>query len=229
MRSGFKSLAHRQRLTIGGAGQPGVTACLSRKRSPLHMRSSPPCHNASALPEKKQVTRILLAEDNLADAFLFQTVLGSGDFSIEIASTLETTINLALRKEYDIILLNLGLPDSNGLDTLTALTRRVGQLPIIALTGINDAESGPLAIRLGAQDFLAKTDATRSLLRLPDVIRNAIERKRTLDSLVGPEHRSSLTNLVQTGAIIDWIAHLLNRKGDPPSFAVIAMEFENMY
>ena len=181
------------------------------------------------MPGQKQVTRILLAEDNLADAFLFQTVLGSGDFSIEIASTLETTINLALRKEYDIILLNLGLPDSNGLDTLTALTRRVGQLPIIALTGINDAESGPLAIRLGAQDFLAKTDATRSLLRLPDVIRNAIERKRTLDSLVGPEHRSSLTNLMKTGAIIDWIAHLLNRKGDPPSFAVIAMEFENMY
>jgi two-component system cell cycle response regulator len=215
-------------LVHGGAVQSGVDACLSRKRPRVQIPPSPPCDNAFAMSEEKQVTRILLAEDNLADAFLFQTVLGSGDFALNVASSLKETIEFARNEEHDIVLLNLSLPDSEGLDTLAELVRHVGQIPIIALTGIDDIESGPLAIRLGAQDFLAKTDATRSLLRLPDVIANAIERKRVIDSLVGPQNRNSLTNLMKTGAIIDWVGHLLTRQGDPPSFAVVAMELSGL-
>jgi two-component system cell cycle response regulator len=180
------------------------------------------------MSKEKQITKILLVEDNLADALLFRTMLGSDDFKIISAASLEEAIALTQGYEYDVALLNLSLPDSEGLDTLSELIRHAPKLPIVALTGIDDAKTGPLAIRIGAQDFLAKTDATRSLLRLPDVIHNAIERKRVLDILSVPENRNSLTGLMNTGAIIDWIAHLMNRKGDPPSFAVIAVELTNL-
>ena len=180
------------------------------------------------MSEKKQTTKILLVEDNLADALLFRTMLGSDDFKIISAASLGEAIALTQGYEYDVALLNLSLPDSEGLDTLSELIRYAPKLPIIALTGIDDAKTGPLAIRIGAQDFLAKTDATRSLLRLPDVILNAIERKRVLDLLDTPENRNSLTGLMNTGATIDWIAHLMNRKGDPPSFAVVAVELTNL-
>jgi PleD family two-component response regulator len=180
------------------------------------------------MSEEKQMTKILLVEDNLADALLFRTMLGSEEFDIVSATSLGEAVSLSLGDSYDVALLNLTLPDSEGLDTLAALIRHAPKLPIIALTGIGDAETGPLAIRIGAQDFLAKTDATRSLLRLPDVIHNAIKRKQVLDSLVGAENRNSLTGLMNTGAIIDWISHLMDRKGDPPSFAVIAVELTNL-
>ena len=180
------------------------------------------------MSEKKQKTEILLVEDNLADALLFRTMLGSEDFDITVATTLAEAVGLTRSGDYNVALLNLGLSDSEGLDTLAELIRSAPKLPIIALTGIDDAETGPLAIRMGAQDFLAKTDATRSLLRLPDVIYNAIERKRILDLLAFPSNRNSLTGLMNTGAIIDWISHLMGRKGDPPSFAVVAVELTNL-
>jgi PleD family two-component response regulator len=180
------------------------------------------------MSKEKHMTKILLVEDNLADALLFRTMLGSEDFDIVSATTLKEAISLAQGGGYDVSLLNLHLSDSEGLDTLAELIRHAPRLPIVALTGIGDAETGPLAIRMGAQDFLAKTDATRSLLRLPDVIHNAIERKRVLDKLNVPGNRNSLTGLMETGAIIDWIAHLMDRKGDPPSFAVVAVELTNL-
>lgn len=84
-------------------------------------------------------------------------------------------------KEKDIVLLDLELPDSRGLDTLRIVLMKAGHLPVVVLTGLQDEETGLAAIERGAQDYLVKGEITAPLLSR--AIRQAIERKRIEEEL----------------------------------------------
>ena len=75
------------------------------------------------------------------------------------------------------MVLDLGLPDSQGLDTFIRAYQHGSHLPFLVLTGLADENLGVTAVRQGAQDYLAKGEVTSSLLHR--AIRYAIERKRT--------------------------------------------------
>lgn len=121
---------------------------------------------------------VLLIEDSAADARLVQLDLESAaenEFGITHVIRLQQALELAEKKAFDIVLSDVNLPDSKGIDTFTRLNESMPDLPIILLTGFNDAELAMNIVKEGAEDFIVKGEVKgRYLVR---AIRYAIERK----------------------------------------------------
>lgn len=139
--------------------------------------------------DMRSSVKILLVEDSLADARLLQEILkGSilGRFHLLHAQRLSEAVKLlqeatALAQPFQIILLDLTLPDSSGLDSLDALIHQAPSLPIVVLTNTNDNDLAVEAVRRGAQDYLVKRQINQdSLVR---GLRYAIERKQAAEAL----------------------------------------------
>jgi two-component system CheB/CheR fusion protein len=128
--------------------------------------------------------RILLVEDNRADAVLLQDMLlrdAQGQLELSWTSSLRETLDRIAHEHFDAVLLDLSLPDSHGLDTITGLCTAVPAMPILVMTGLTDEHIASEAVRRGAEDYLVKgqTDA-RMIVR---AIRYAIDRKQVEDAL----------------------------------------------
>jgi two-component system, cell cycle sensor histidine kinase and response regulator CckA len=127
---------------------------------------------------------ILLIEDNLAEARLFKELLQDAwaeNFSLSHFQRLSTAKVEINRRQFDVVLLDLTLPDSDGLASLDALIHHAPSLPIVVLTNTNDAKLALDAVRHGAQDYLIKRQLTLDLLVRS--IRYAIERKQAAVAL----------------------------------------------
>jgi signal transduction histidine kinase len=130
------------------------------------------------------LVKILLIEDSLAEARLLQEFLKQAQ-SQEFALLHVKRLGEALKKlnecTYDVILLDLTLPDSQGLSSLPPLISQAPNVPIVVLTNTNDEELAIEAVRQGAQDYLVKRQV--SVDALVRSLRYAIERKQVLESL----------------------------------------------
>lgn len=114
------------------------------------------------------LVRILIVEDNPSDVRLIQDLLDGVDsyrFELTRAARLAEAIRCRDKTEHDLIVLDLNLPDSSGLDTLRAICSDPFHMPIIVLTGAHDEEFGQEAVRLGAQDYLVKDNLTEQTLK----------------------------------------------------------------
>jgi two-component system OmpR family response regulator len=100
--------------------------------------------------------RALLVEDDAAMALLTKQVLEQEGFAVDHASTGNDAQTLAFVNEYDAIVLDLGLPDGNGLTILQHLRREGRSTPVIVLTATNDSASTVRALDAGADDYLTK-------------------------------------------------------------------------
>jgi serine phosphatase RsbU (regulator of sigma subunit) len=120
--------------------------------------------------------RILLIEDDPGDALLVQELFsGSVDqFSFTWVKTVAEAVEAAT-ESYDCALLDLGLPDAVGLGALSAILGANPTLAVVVLTGADDANSGALALRQGAQDFLTKGTVNQEALTRS--IRYAVARR----------------------------------------------------
>ncbi len=128
--------------------------------------------------------RALLVEDNPGDARLIQLMLSdaAGDlFEVEHVERLGTGLERLADPGIGIVLLDLSLPDSHGLDTFAQLHARAPQIPIIVLSGLNDTTVAVEAVHEGAQDYLIKGQVDGQLL--VRAMRYAIERKRMSEQL----------------------------------------------
>jgi signal transduction histidine kinase len=134
--------------------------------------------------EMNAATRALLIEDNPDDACLLGEALNEArDASIELVHVEQLTeaANLLKATAFDVILLDLSLPDSQGIETVLRIQAAAPAIPIIVLTGLDDDNIALQAVRAGAQDYLVKGDINaRSLVR---AIRYASERKKELSRL----------------------------------------------
>jgi two-component system, cell cycle sensor histidine kinase and response regulator CckA len=134
------------------------------------------------------VLRVLLVEDNPADARLIDSMLREAEdittgrrFELIRAADLAAGLEQLATADIQIVLLNLSLPDSQGLATFTAMHARATQIPIVVLTGLADQASALGAVHQGAQDHLVKGQLDpHSLAR---AIRYAVERNRMLTRL----------------------------------------------
>ena len=126
--------------------------------------------------------RILIVEDNEGDAFLLLHQLPTErQTDVRCVCLLSEALAAVDAEQFDIVLLDLGLPDSFGLATLTAMRQHAVKLPIIVLTGNNDEQTGLEAIRDGAQDYLVKGEVDKNLLARS--IKYALERRRVENAL----------------------------------------------
>lgn len=123
--------------------------------------------------------RILLVEDNPGDARLIEVLLAdSGSTGLELvhAAALGEGIERLSAGSFEVILLDLSLPDAHGLDTVRRMREAATGRPIVVLTGLNDESVAVEAVRAGAQDYLVKGQFESGVLMR--AIRYAVERQR---------------------------------------------------
>jgi hypothetical protein len=123
--------------------------------------------------------RVLIVEDNPADADFIQETLaeaGPVSFLVESVSRLSEAFTRIESKGIDLVFLDLGLPDSQGLQTLHKLREEAPEVPVIVLTGTDDQELAVTAVRDGAQDYLVKGQFNQGLLTRS--ARYAVERQK---------------------------------------------------
>ena len=111
--------------------------------------------------------RLLLVEDNPADARVVERHLKDAGLNHVVTDTVQTASEAIARLqqvEYDLVLLDLGLPDAQGLQALRALKAVADLTPIIVLTGSDDYKQGLVAVREGAQDYLEKRRVNAGML-----------------------------------------------------------------
>ncbi|MDJ0598436.1 MAG: hybrid sensor histidine kinase/response regulator [Crocosphaera sp.] len=128
--------------------------------------------------------KVLLIEDNLAEARLLHEVLKGAtrqEFQLFHEKRLQDALKQLETQTFNIILLDLTLPDSQGLDSLVPITNKNSHIPIVVLTNINDEELALEAVRKGAQDYLVKRHITLDILVRS--ICYAIERKQMEEKL----------------------------------------------
>ncbi|MDD5459515.1 MAG: response regulator [Phycisphaerae bacterium] len=127
--------------------------------------------------------RILLIEDNLGDQRLIEEILNesSGQSDLHWASTLEDGIEAVKKDDYDLILLDLNLPDSDGIKTFQRIYDAAPMMPIVVLTGTDDEKVGTKALALGAQDYLIKGRVDS--YSLGKSVRFAVERRLAAEKI----------------------------------------------
>jgi signal transduction histidine kinase len=141
---------------------------------------------------------ILLIEDSLAEARLLQELLKFSklkNYHVVHVKRLEEALQQLKQTSYlyNVILLDLSLPDSQGLDSLKPLIEDAPKLPIVVLTNTNDEELALEAVRQGAQDYLLKRQVTTEVLVRS--LQYAIERKQAVESL--RQENETLENQVE--------------------------------
>ena len=132
--------------------------------------------------------RILLIEDNPGDARLIEEMLseaGGKLFHLVRVERLSAGLERLAAGDIAAVLLDLGLPDSQGYETFDRVQRQAPQVPIILLTGLDDEELAIKAVRQGGQGYLVKGQVDGRLLAR--TLRYGIERKRVAPLTVSPE------------------------------------------
>jgi len=127
---------------------------------------------------------VLLIEDNPGDARLIQAMLaqaGTQRFEVLTAQRLADGLARIGAGGVDLVVLDLSLPDSDGLDTLARVREAAPRMPAVVLTGTDDEELGLEAVQVGAQDYLVKGQVNTGLLTR--AFRYAIERKQARDRI----------------------------------------------
>jgi two-component system, cell cycle sensor histidine kinase and response regulator CckA len=128
--------------------------------------------------------KILLVEDNIGDVRLLQENLkevNSIQFQLTAVEWLRDALVCLAQEQFDIILLDLSLPDSHGLNSFNRVVRQNATIPVVVLTGSDDESMAIEAMQAGVQDYLIKGQVTGDLLIRS--IRYAIERKQTEQKL----------------------------------------------
>ena len=145
--------------------------------------------------------KVLLVEDMLMIAKVTEQMLKKAlntKYTVLHTARMSETLDALKQEDFDVILLDLNLPDSRDLDTLATVVRAAPEVPIIVLTATNDDAVGLRAVQLGAQDFLFKGEF--NYLTLERAIVYSIERHR-------------LQRTIRQLAVVDELTGLYNRRG----------------
>jgi CheY-like chemotaxis protein len=124
---------------------------------------------------------ILIIEDNPADIVLIKEYLSEmRNFSYELkeAGTLQSALGLFSHYDFDVVLLDLSLPDSSGVETVRTLISKYPEVAVIVLTSLQDEEVALMSVRFGAQDYLEKQLLSPAMLYRSIIY--SLERKRTV-------------------------------------------------
>ena len=180
---------------------------------------------------------VLLIEDNPGDIRLIQEMLipETGEaYSVECADVLEAGIRWLRQARFDVVLLDLILPDSAGIDTLRQVIAAAPDTPIVVLTSFADRELGVETLVSGAQDYLVKGDTTGASLKR--ALRYAIERKRI--EIADREHLTvmaalrdtlaALTSTLDLDEVLDRVLDNIGRVVPHHSSSVMLIEGETI-
>lgn len=165
------------------------------------------------------VTKILLVEDNPGDARLMQEALAEiaeARFELIHRESLSQALGYLATGSPDVLLVDLGLPDAQGLDAIVLLRGAAAQLPLVVLTVVNDEALATRSLQAGAQDYLIKGQIDGRLLWR--ALRYSMERQRVQLELVSLSHTDDLTGFSNRRGFLAVAEHhvkLAYRTGKP--------------
>ncbi len=144
--------------------------------------------------QQKPIKTLLVANTQRDSCLLKEKLVHARQvkFNLTHVESLETAVKFLRQESFDIILLDLSLPDSQGLDNFLTLEKIVPNLPIVLLTGFKDELLALEAVRQGAQDYLVKEQTTIDILVRS--INYAIERMHYLEQIYQSEERLQKVN-----------------------------------
>ncbi len=158
--------------------------------------------------------KVLLVEDNPGDARLVrETFRDKTGVRITHTESLAGCIETLENESFDVVLLDLGLPDSNGLETVQTFVKNFPDTPLIVLTGLDDDEAGIAAVQAGAEDYLTK--GLWAEQALPRAIHYAIERN---------EVSLQLKRLNKVLQAVRGVNHIIVRESDPAHLIKLCCE-----
>lgn len=146
------------------------------------------------MPE--QPLQILLVEDNPGDAELVRQMLLEAELPFVLcrAASLVQGLDLVIEKQPDVILLDLSLPDSSGLETFKAVHAHASGVPIVVLTGMHDESMALAAVEAGAQDYLVKDGLDHRILA--KAVRYAVIRQTKTAEAPGGDRPPALGKII---------------------------------
>lgn len=191
---------------------------ISRATHPAHeakatmqIQEANPQEKTGAVVKRQYLTQVLIVEDSPTQAQMLNISLRRLNIGAERVGTLSDALVRLNRPDFDVILLDLSLPDSSGLNAFQKLHAQNRSMPIVVLTGLDDQTIALQAVKEGAQDYLIKGRASEdSIVRC---LRYAVERARSELALIESEKRTRLIiensldafmAVDESGIIIDW-------------------------
>jgi diguanylate cyclase (GGDEF)-like protein/PAS domain S-box-containing protein len=160
--------------------------------------------------DMEEKLNVLLVEDDRAQARLIEEMfrdISSPQVDIHVAERLAVALQRLEQQTLAAVLLDLSLPDSQGLATVASVSAKAPKIPIVVLTGANDDQLAVAAVRAGAQDYLVKDKVNPDVLKR--VLRYAIERKRSEAEL--QESQEKFRQLAGSIPEMFWIADAKRR------------------
>jgi diguanylate cyclase (GGDEF)-like protein len=158
------------------------------------------------------ITHVLLIEDNPIDILLIRELLSKRKktvYFVEAVNNLKSGLVFLQKEKPDIILLDLYLPDSQGIKTFDTLYAQMLDIPIIVSTAHEDENAALLAVNNGAQDYLLKGNITSALLSRS--IKYAIERKKAENKITYLALYDTLTDLPNRRLFFDRLSQAFSR------------------
>lgn len=161
-----------------------------------------------------QQLKVLIVEDDLIDRKSLERSLSQSALPVsetKFAERLDTALKFLAEESFDVVFLDLGLPDSQGIDSFSAICAKAPSTAVIVVSGLDDAETTVMAAKKGVQDYLVKGQVDGNMLAR--TVRYAIERKKVGEQLRQAEEKyrmqfeGSLDAIfvadAQTGIMID--------------------------
>ncbi|MGB5079927.1 MAG: EAL domain-containing protein [Burkholderiales bacterium] len=171
---------------------------------------------------------VLLIEDNPGDARLIREMLAEdppAPFRLSCVDRLSRGLEFLSSDDVGLVLLDLSLPDSHGLETFAKVYSHSPKTPIIVLTGIDDQALALTAVKTGAQDFLVKGKIDRELLLR--AMQYSIERKRYQEELERQANYDGLTGLPNRNLLHDRLRQSVFGQRYARSIAVVFIDLDH--
>jgi diguanylate cyclase len=172
---------------------------------------------------------VLLIEDNPGDARLIREMLAEGQaplqFRLKHADRLARGLEALAQKDTSLVLLDLSLPDSHGLETFAKVYAHSPKVPIIVLSGNDDQQLALYAVKSGAQDYLVKGKIDRELLL--KAMQYSIERKRYQEELERQANYDGLTGLPNRHLLHDRLRQAVFTQRNTRSIAVVFIDLDH--
>src|SRR5689334_11309405 len=171
---------------------------------------------------------VLLIEDNPGDARLIELMLAEdpeSPFRLSCVDRLSRGLEFLAAEKPGLVLLDLSLPDSHGLDTFDRVFAHSPKVPIIVLTGNDDHMIALSAVKTGAQDYLIKGKLDRELL--VRAIQYSIERKRYQEQLEHQANYDALTGLPNRNLLRDRLKQAVHSQRHARAIAVVFIDLDH--
>jgi diguanylate cyclase (GGDEF)-like protein len=171
---------------------------------------------------------VLLIEDNPGDVRLIREILSEGEetpFHLDCVGRLSQGLEFLATRGAGLVLLDLSLPDSFGLDTFFKVSSHSPKVPIIVLTGNDDQTIALSAVKKGAQDYLIKGKLDRELLLRS--MQYSIERKRYQEELEHNANYDALTGLPNRNLLHDRLKQSVSAKRYLRSIGVVFLDIDH--